>query len=481
MRALVPSTTAARVLLGLLIVGLLERIVLMVAYTPAILSYPDTISYVQAASGPIFLEHPIHPAGYAALLGLLSTVWAEVGLVVAVQHVMGLVTAVLAYATARRLGAPAWVALIPAGAYAIVPDFLYFEHSLLSETTFTLALLATLYCAARAIGSPRGLAWLAAAGLLVAVATSIRSVGLVLLPVPALAALVAYPGAWRARLAAAAVVCVAGLGGVLAYAGVQSTQLDFFGITQGGGWALYSRSAPFAQCTEFRAPKGTEGLCETSDWRHRPGPDFYSWEQGSPGRRLFNGPPHNDEMVGSFGRAAILGQPGLYARAVVKDVWRYVDPDAGHDRPHAGYGPEKMAIDLRVPRVEAINSRAMRPLYGAQQRIRVRGAVELIAGLQSVVRVHGLLLLVAVPLGLLGLLRGTARDRALILLFGGCAALVMLVSVALTTYNHRYAVPFLPLLLGAGAVGAHALLASRSPRAAASAAAAAAAADPAAR
>ncbi len=48
------------------------------------------------------------------------------------------------------------------------------------------------------------------------------------------------------------------------------------------GWGFYSRSAPFADCTKFDPPEGTEALCEEKPRTSGFGPDFYGWEPDSP-------------------------------------------------------------------------------------------------------------------------------------------------------------------------------------------------------
>jgi hypothetical protein len=454
-----------RMLLAVLVAGAGLRLALLLSYSPANLAYPDVWGYVKAADGPLFMDNWIRPAGYPAVLVALHAISGSLTFTIVVQHALGLLTAALAYFTVLRLGAPRLVALVPAIVLAIGLDHLYFEHTLLSETVFTLTLFAALYATARGLepgaDGPR-LPWLAAAGLLLGLAVTVRTAALFVVPVFLLAALLALPRPWARRLGAAAAVAGGAAVVCLAYAAVQSSQNGFFGLAEGGGWATYARVAPFADCRTFTPPAGTAGLCESSDTRTRPGPDFYAWDPASPARRLFGGPPANAAQVGAFGRAVIEAQPKAYASAVLTDLWRYVDAGAGRDRPQDGGGPDDVAI-VPEPGRYAEEARANREVAGAYYgpvRTRVRGAARTLTDAQSVLRVHGAMVLAALLLALVALPLADRRRRIALLLLGGTAVLPVVVATATTLYNWRYLVPFDPLLMAAGALGV-AVLAER--------------------
>jgi hypothetical protein len=381
-----------------LLLGVLLRAALALSYTPVQLSYPDTWGYLTVAQGPLFPADGIRPAGYPVFLLALHAVSASLSVVVVVQQALGILTAVLAYATLRRLAAPIWVAVSAAAAAALNLDLLYSEHNLLSEALFTPLLAAALYALVRGLdlGRPErrpSLAWLAAAGLAVAAATTVRTVTMFLVPIYVLAVLW-WGGPGRRRVAAGgtfAAVAVLLIGG---YVVAQGSQTGDYALSQFSGWALYARTAPFADCRAFRPPPGTTALCESSDVRTRGGPDMYAWAPSSPARRLFGGPGHNDGTVGAFARAAVLGQPKAYLSTVATDLWRYVDSDAGTPRPGSGGGPETNAIDGRDPAVEALNRQVVEPWYG-RVSIRVTRVARWLGDLQRVLRVHGALVLLA--------------------------------------------------------------------------------------
>lgn len=444
-------------LLAILVVGGALRTALLIGYRPAILANPDTWGYVRAAAGPLFHGDDVRPVGYALVLRGLHALSPTITFAIAFQHFLGLACALLAYATVRRMGWPRWVALAPAAVLALSPDFLYFEHSLLSETVFTFLLLAALYATVRSIeiagdeGSRRGaLGWVAAAGAFTAGALTARSSGLVVLAPVVLAVVSGRSGIRQKTLSFTVVLvgagAVAGAYGVAHHASTGSYGLD------GGGWALYARAAPFADCRRFMPAEGTAVLCESTEPRQRFGGDYYAWHEGSPARRLFVGPPFHDREVGAFGRAAIRAQPADYFRAVARDLWRYVD--VGATAPlYSGNGPGALELDQRDPGAEATNRFVVEPYYGRYQ-ITVGGFAHGLAALQPVLRVHGPLVLIATVLALLAVLLTRGRGRAQVMLLAGTAIIVPVSSVGSAIYGWRYLVPVLPELVAAGAMGA---------------------------
>jgi 4-amino-4-deoxy-L-arabinose transferase-like glycosyltransferase len=441
--------------LVVLAAGIVLRAVLMAAYTPAYLSYPDTWGYAKAAAGPLFLPDWIRPAGYPAFLAGLHAIWGSLSFAIVLQHLIGLATAVLAYFTLLRAGAPRWVALVPTAILALTLDAIYYEHTLLSETPFGLLIAGALYCGVRALEPEAGIGWAAAAGLLVGVATTFRGVALFAIPV-FVVVLLLRQGGWGRRLAGAGAAAVAFAALLLGYAALQDSQNGHFGLTQGSGWSTYARSAPFADCRVFDPPAGTEQLCDARDARERPGPDFYAWDAASPAQRAFGGPPNGSDQVGAFGRAAIEAQPRAYVSAVATDLWRYVVPSAGIERAGNGDTPGALDLDKRSKGFEDQNLTQVEPLYGDVE-IETDGAVDTLAAVQRVVRVHGPLVLLSVLLAAAGLVAGDGRRRLVILLLAGVALVPVFFASATTVYNWRYLVPFLPALAAAGALGAHAV------------------------
>jgi hypothetical protein len=445
-----------RGLVVVLVLGVVLRAVLIGAITPAHLNYIDSWGYAKEADGPLFLSHFYRPAGYSAFLGALAALWPSLPATIILQHLLGLFTVVLVYAAMLRLGQPRWVALVPAVVVALSGDVVYFEHTLLSEWLFMLLLVGALFLAAgltqRPVPVRPALGLAAGAGLLLGLASTTRGMGMFAVPVFALVALLRPSEGLKARVLPAAALVLAAGAVLLVYAGAQYRATDYFGFTDGRGWALYARVAPFADCSAFTPPAGTRVLCEKTDARTRSGPDHYMWDGDSPAMRVVAGagPPKQDKLMGSFGRAAALGQPKAYARAVARDLWRFVDPDG-----RVGFGQPPSSLNLSERNVawEQVNRTAVDPLYGPSE-ITFHASAKSIGSFQELSRVRGALVLLATLLTLLAFPFTGRAGRLALALLGGTAIVALVLSVASQEYNWRFAVPLLPLLVASGAVGA---------------------------
>src|SRR5918994_4337701 len=168
-------------------------------------------------TGPF--DDPGMTAGYPAFLNALQWISSHLAFTIAVQHLLGLVTAALLYATLRRAGAPRGLALVPAAVVALGGDFVYLEHALLTESLWTALLAGSLYCVVRALGEGAPWGWLAAGGALMAVSATVRSPSLLLGGVLAPWVLLAFGPGQRRRLLAAAALLVPFAVLVGAYAG----------------------------------------------------------------------------------------------------------------------------------------------------------------------------------------------------------------------------------------------------------------------
>lgn len=103
-------------------------------------------------------------------------------------------------------------------------------------------------------------AWLVAAALLVGLSVWIRAVGVALIPLFAVWFTFALPGAGWTRVGRGALAGLAGLATVVVYLGLNSSSTGYFGLTEGSGWAIYSRTAPFADCDDFEPPRARRGF-----------------------------------------------------------------------------------------------------------------------------------------------------------------------------------------------------------------------------
>jgi Dolichyl-phosphate-mannose-protein mannosyltransferase len=453
-------------LVGLLAVALGLRIALSLAYQPATLSQFDANVYVWQAQGSLFAS-ALQAPGYSAFLRLAHVLSDQVAVAISLQHLLGLTTAVLAWWTVRRISGSDWLGLIPAAVVLLNGDTLLLEHSVMSETLFTFLVVATIAAAVGALQAARPWTWLALAGTLLGAAIWVRYAAVGLVPVLVVWALLVFRPIRRDGIAAgaAALVPVIVLVGLLVV--LQGRQTGFYGLGESGGWALYSRVAGFADCTRFDPPAGTEQLCESTPPETRQNPDWYGASPDSPAVRLFESAPNGDAELRSWAQSAIVAQPLDYAGEVLDDLALYVDEQPWTNRDVSLIGSRVVSFTLRSPDEHCGPSVCRAPplgiegnsvfawtspdagAYYAAFEPRAGAAVVLFQDLQRVLRVHGVLLGLAIALSLLGLLavRGRLAKAQWLLTLSALALLV--VPVATTTYNIRYALPALPLFAAA--------------------------------
>jgi hypothetical protein len=444
------------VLLGL---GVLLRVLMWLAYHPAVLNVPDTAPYVNMAQSTLFSD-PVRASGYSMFLVAVHAVTDDLDVTIAIQHLIGIATALLLYGAVRRLGAPVWVGAVAAAAVLLSLDQVLVEHTPLSEAQFTFLLVATIYAGIRSLDEPERVigpvtsrhAWIAASGVALALAAWTRGVALPAIPFLAVWFVFAMPGRLRVRLARGAIAVAVGALLILAYAAWHDSATGYFGLSQASGRAIYARAAEFADCDQFEPPAGTAALCESTPPELRPGPDFYTWEQTSPAFRLFGYLPGGDSELGEFGRAAILGQPLDYLEVVTRDAARFFAPSVNSDRPYSGTGYDYLRIDRRDPPIE-YDLQARLSGYYPDEEVVISDSIGTLADAQQILRVHPELMLVAAALGLVGIVLSRGRVRSGLVLTLGAGLVLILITAAVGTYNARYAIPLGGPLVAAGAVG----------------------------
>jgi len=438
----------------LLVAGIAARVWLMADYRPAYLSSNDSARFLHFAHiDDGMYEDTFGPTCYAAFLKAVRAVWDQLEFTIAIQHLLGVAAALLLYAAVRRLGAPVWAACIPAAVTLLSGDQLYMEHTLLSEGPFLPLLAGGLYAAVRSLEGERRLAWLVLAGALLAGTALFRNVGMILPPVLLLWALLAMPGGARGKLIAAGAAAAAAAAVLGVYAAGAALDGGNTGWTATSGWNAYGRAAPFADCDEFDEPAGTELLCEDTRPEDRPGSLYYLWFQGSPARDLYGHPPIGQDVLGKFGRRAILAQPLDYAETVVSELPRFLNPEL-HKKRYSGGG--YFLMSRRGDEAERnVLFQLGRDYDFAEYSPGESG--EVIADWQRLQRLGGWVpgLFVAFAIAGLFVARGVAvRGLALFGLTG--AALVVMPAATLTLLG-RYTVPPTPIVAAAGAIGAWAL------------------------
>ena len=294
--------------LGLLALGAALRVVAMLGYRPA-LWFPDTYTYVVT----VFRPRPdlVRPAGYSAFLKLLEPLHAF-GLVVAVQHLLGLAVGVLIYRAALRWGRRGWVAVLASAPVLLDAYQIELEHLLVSDTLFMfLVVLAVVLSLAE---RPK----VVAIGLLLAAATLTRTVGQ-----PLILLLVAW-FVLRRRLRPAGVLLVAALVPVVAYGAWFYTTYERVGLVGANGVFLYARTMSFADCARMDPPADLRVLCDSRPPEQRPPSQEYVWAKDAPLPALpgISFTAETDALAGRFAALAIRTQPLDYAASVLSELGR---------------------------------------------------------------------------------------------------------------------------------------------------------------
>jgi hypothetical protein len=437
--------------------GVALRVAFMLAYRPAFLGYPDSVDYIVGARDQLFAD-PLRVVGYPFFLRVVHTVDASLSFTIVVQHMLGIATGLLLYATARRIGLALWPALIPAAVVLLGGDQLFLEHAVLSESVYTLVTVAGVYAAVRCLDG-RALPWAAAAGALMGLAATVRLAGLALLPVLALWLLLARDRALRARALRAATGLAVGAAVVLGYLVVAHGRTGEWSLARDGAYHFYGRVAPFADCSKFKPPAGTAALCETTPKDRRAGPLYYIFIDHSPavrefGQRPFGNPtPAAMRKIRAFATAAALHQPLDYLEAVGRDLWRYVWPSAfrpGFASPGpAGYANRELTNPTRI----ALAQPTVSSYYSTGGLLVHRGAFDALRGYERVTRVEGPVMVLLILLTLAAPLACSGRLRAGAWLLSGATATLMVVPVAGIDYDGRFAVPAYGPLAAAAVLG----------------------------
>lgn len=466
-RRWLPDSRERRVALGgLLLVlgaGALARALFMTAWSPAFMGWPDAKSYIDVSQGELF-GNPLRPAGYPLFLRGVNAIWTDIHFVVVVNHLLGLATAVVLYATVVRAGGPRWLGLVPAAVVSLGGTQMFLEHSVLSEPLFTFLTAVGVYAAVRCTSErPRWALWPLAAGVALACSASVRVVGLATIPIVCLWIAAAADGALRRRVASAAAAAMSALVVLSAYWIAEYSTVGAVGMSRNGDYHLYGRVAPFADCSKFTPPRGTEVLCETTPRSERPIVDAYIFSYWhSPAVRAFNSPfdatPEASAQVGDWARTVLLAQPLDYLEEVGAGMLRYVAPES--DLLHSyGGGPGYEALTgrniLLNPNFQSHAIDSLQRYYGWSESDYEKrpGVLSVLRGYERVTRVQGPLFVALALLSVLGPLLARGKQRRIAWLLALVAWCLMTAPVATLEFSARTAVPGFGFLAASAAVG----------------------------
>lgn len=435
------------------LLGIGLRAAASVAYWPALELHADSYDYLSLAR--TVTPGVWHPSGYPLLLAFLS-VARSLGLVVVLQHLMGIAMGVIVYGLTLRLGARRWLAALAALPVLLDGYQVDLEQYILAETLTDLLLIGgvAVLLWREEVGAKRA----AAAGLLLAAACLTRTAVLPVLIVAVLYLLVRRPR-WRPLLSCCAAAAVLLVG----YGGWYAANYGYFGYSDYTGVWLYGRVVPFATC-DYPLTHTEAELCPSAPVGKRPiNPEYWADSQSSPIHRLPLGDGHQRNSLGErFAIKVIEHQPLAYAGAVIADTWHYFTPGRWQNADHVdmtrwvfppahfntyghGYHVTFANEGFNGARVKASpNAALMGPLRTYQSIFYTPGPLLLACLIGALVIA-------------LGLVRRTARRRharwaALVL--GVSAVLVILSSSLFVQFSYRYGLPLLVLLPPAGAAAA---------------------------
>jgi len=445
-------------LVAILAAGVALRLLFMLAWRPAFMGWPDAASYIDVAHSDLFSNN-LRPAGYPLFLRAVHLIAPSLTLVIVVQHLLGLGTAVLLYLAVGRTGVPRAIGLVPAAIIALGADNVFLEHAAISEALFMFLIAAALYAGVRTHEGDH-LAWPAACGLLLVGAASVRVVALPLLPLFALWLIFSSRAPVRRRLALTASGALAAVALLGAYFAAEQHQVGRTGLSRNGIWNLYGRVAPFADCKKFDPPPGTDVLCEATPRSRRPLTYQYTFNWYlSPAVRYFQNPhvasADQTNAVRDFALSVIWGQPLDYADEVGAGLLRYIVPDS-----FEGYGGGPSYDDLVHGKILFNRSfqkeglRVARQLYDDAGSFSVnRGLLGALRDYESVTRIQGAVFVVLALLSLAAPLAARGRVRGPALLFTLTALTLMVAPVATVEFSARTAVPGMGSLAAAAGVG----------------------------
>lgn len=430
----------------LLAVGMLLRALVVAAYRPALMLQVDAYAYLNHAFGSELSEY--RPALYPLLLRSLL-VFGELALVPLLQHAVGASLAVLAYALLRRLGAGPYLAAAGAAPLLLDGYQLVIEHYLLSETLFEALVLVALASLVWRRPSPLAAG---AAGAMLALSAGTRFVGLALILPALLYAYFARLGWLRATSLVLAFGLTLGLYSLWAGPSGGNTVIA-------PGTFLLARVASFTDCRGVDVPPSERPLCRIAPPAGRgEARGFYALDLPA---RLVSEPGARARFL-RFSQRMIAAHPLGYLAAAGRDFVRYFDPRpplVQEPNVRRWTFPRTLADADPHPLVRRYRG-APPPELGLGHSFSIsRPIAEGLRTYQAVVYANGLLLGVLALLGIAGAAwgRAPAGDRAPrpeCLLFTLSGLTLLLVPVLVAVHHFRYALPAIPLLGVAGALGA---------------------------
>ncbi|MEV5709236.1 hypothetical protein [Actinoallomurus sp. NPDC052274] len=415
----------------------------MLGYRPPRLYWYDSFTYLSVTfhlrPSAGFQPGGFQPSGYPIFLWVLQPLH-SILLVAGIQHLMGLAIGGMTYALLRRRSVPVWGAIAATIPVLFDASFLRLEQGILPDALFIFLVMSAVTVT---LWSPSLSTWAAvSAGLLLAAATLVRTIGL-----PLLVVLVVYVAVGRVGWRPLATLMMTGLLPLAAYACWFRVEEGRFSLADGDGVALWARTMTFADCSVIKPPATERYLCPNGARQDAAGE--YVWDPKSSINQAPGGLASNNDTARSFAIHAIAAQPFDYLMDVIHDVsLAFTFPPARHPRRiQPAFGFARGCAPLPdTPQI----SEARRKYDSA---IRGQCSVDPYAGFlidyQYPAYLPGPLLAVILFAGAVGAFR---RPRSA--LFPWVVASILLVApVAILDFDHRYVLPVIPLACLAAALG----------------------------
>jgi hypothetical protein len=427
--------------------GTALRVVVQLAYQQALI-FPDSERYLQYAHNFIigqWIPDWLRTSGYSFLL-MPAVLAHNLASVVAVQHLLGLATAVLIYATALHFGARRWLAALATIPVLFDPLQLDLEQYILTDVSATFLVflaLVVLVWKRDAIGKTAP----AVAGLLIAVATLERESDLlVMIPMLAYLAIVIRP--WRRLAIRTGIMLAACVLPLLAYLLWFQSWFGTFNFVTYNSEFMYGRIAQFAECTGLPLPSYEKHLCPQQPPAQRD-PNFYMWDPRSPQVTLKpTDGLSKGQIINDFNWRIIKHQPLTYLKVVADDVWYSFSPVRGD-------GPEKYPTRYHdfLTYFPGTNDKdemaALRTYSGSGPRVQPTLA-DFLSGYGGHFWVPGPLLAAGLAVGLAGMAGiGRARRSRLqgpCLLFSLGTIFAIVPPFVIATFDWRYELPQFSLI-----------------------------------
>jgi hypothetical protein len=448
-----------------LVAAVLPRLVAMLGYRPATLFRLDTFDYLW---GAVHLSpNVVNPSGYSLFLWLLRP-FQSLTLVVAVQHILGLVVATLVYALMRHYRLPAWGATLVAAPVLFDPEQIMVEHLIMADL---LAMVLMIGSFAVLLFRESPSLWRSAtAGLMMGVSTIIRPTVLPLVLLIPVYLLIRRVG-WR-RAAAA---LVAGLAPVLGYMGWFAAVHGTFNMTNSNGLFLWSRTMSFANCAVIKPPPDLQALCPTAQpgplaaadpalrrqpkrylWNHR----TWAWKNTTsgfvPDTAAFT--LANNTRALRFAIKAIEAQPLAYASTIgAESLTPFLKTDSTLRFPVIPTSSSTLSrpdLAYAIGSIEAYtgSTQGVSSYLGYHFGTRlVRPYITVMNEYQHVLFLPGPLFGLIVLVGLVGIVIPRRRSPAAVFLWVSAAILIVL-PTAEHEYTYRYVIPAVPLACMAAAL-----------------------------